>query len=126
MSSMVTVGGKNGSCYWNMRFIHNFHDLEMEGVYSLMDLFYDKLPFAGGTDCVICILNSNGVWSYYEHFRNASWKLFTRRCIWSSYVPKKVSFFVETALLYKILTIDNLIKRNIPLVNCCMCKANNE
>ena len=75
---------------------------------------------------MIWILNSNGVWSYYEHFRNASWKLFTRRCIWSSYVPKKVSFFVETALLYKILTINNLIKRNIPSVNCCMCKANNE
>ena len=61
IATMVSVGGKNGSYYWNMRFIHNFHDWEMEGVYSLMDLFYDKLPFAGGTDCVIWILNSNGV-----------------------------------------------------------------
>ena len=47
---MVSVGGKNGSCYCNMRFIHNFDDWEMEGVYSLMDLFYDNPPFAGGAD----------------------------------------------------------------------------
>ena len=37
--------------------------------------------------------------------------------------PSKVSFFTWTAAKGKILTLDNLSKRNICVVNrCCMCK----
>ncbi len=63
MSSVVSVGGENGPCYWNMRFVRNFHDWEMEGVDSLMDLLFAKLPFAGSTDCVRWVPNSYGEFS---------------------------------------------------------------
>ena len=53
--------------------------------------------------------------------------LFPWRCIWSTYVPKKVSIFVWAGMLNNTLTIDKLVKRGIPLINWCgMCKANNE
>ena len=42
-------------------------------------------------------------------------------------VPKKVSFFLWTTTLGKILTLDNLTKRGFSLVNwCCMCRSNAE
>ena len=74
---MVSVGGDDWPCYWNMRFVCNFHDWEMEGVDSLMDLLYGKLPFAGGT---YWVRNSNSEFSFqsnYEHLRNASRKAFS-------------------------------------------------
>jgi hypothetical protein len=43
--------------------------------------------------------------------------------IWRVKVPLRVSFFVWTATLGKILTLDNLHKRGIIVVEwCCMCK----
>ena len=42
-------------------------------------------------------------------------------------VPQKVAFFVCTATLRKILTIDNLRKRYILIINwCCICISHGE
>jgi hypothetical protein len=47
--------------------------------------------------------------------------------IWKVKVPLQVSFFVWTASLGKILTLDNLCKRGLIVVNwCCMCKRSGE
>jgi hypothetical protein len=47
--------------------------------------------------------------------------------IWKVKVPLRVSFFVWTASLGKILTLDNLRKRGLIVVNwCCMCKRSGE
>jgi hypothetical protein len=47
--------------------------------------------------------------------------------IWHTKVPPRVAFFVWSAALCKILTLDNLRKRNIVLVNRCgMCKKEEE
>ena len=38
-----------------------------------------------------------------------------------------VSFFLWTAARSVILTIDNLVKKNLPLVNwCCLCRCDEE
>ena len=45
------------------------------------------------------------------------------RAFWMAKVPRKVVFFVWTAALGKILTVDNLHKRHILIVDwCCVCK----
>ncbi|GMP29024.1 hypothetical protein CsSME_00004313 [Camellia sinensis var. sinensis] len=47
---------------------------------------------------------------------------FPWKCVWVSGTPSKVAFFVWTATLGRILTIDNLIRREHILVNwCCLC-----
>ena len=47
--------------------------------------------------------------------------------IWSVKVPKRVVFFMQTAALGWILTLDHLMRRGLPLVNwCCMCWSNGE
>jgi hypothetical protein len=45
------------------------------------------------------------------------------KSIWKSKAPTRVAFFVWTAVLGKILTLDNLRKKNIIVTEwCCMCK----
>uniref|UniRef100_A0A7N2L073 Reverse transcriptase zinc-binding domain-containing protein n=1 Tax=Quercus lobata TaxID=97700 RepID=A0A7N2L073_QUELO len=47
--------------------------------------------------------------------------------IWCVKVPKRVSFFLWTAARGGMLTIDNLVKKNLPLVNwCCLCRCDEE
>uniref|UniRef100_A0A7N2MW27 Reverse transcriptase zinc-binding domain-containing protein n=1 Tax=Quercus lobata TaxID=97700 RepID=A0A7N2MW27_QUELO len=49
---------------------------------------------------------------------------FPWKIIWRSKAPPRVAFFVWTAALRKILTIDNLRKRKIRIIDwCCMCNA---
>ena len=49
------------------------------------------------------------------------------RSIWKPKVPSRVTFFVWTAALGNILTIDNFGKQKILTLDwCCMCKRNGE
>jgi hypothetical protein len=52
---------------------------------------------------------------------------FPRKSIWSVNAPSRVVFFVWMTILEKILTLDNLRKRNVIVVDwCCMCKNSEE
>jgi hypothetical protein len=52
---------------------------------------------------------------------------FPWRCIWRSKAPLRVAFFAWSAALGKILTLDNLRKRHIIVVDwCCLCKKSGE
>ena len=44
--------------------------------------------------------------------RKSPWK-----STWHSKVPKKVAFFAKKATLGKVLTLDNLIKHNVVILN---------
>ena len=47
--------------------------------------------------------------------------------MWQTQAPPRAIFFVWSAALGKILTLDNLRKRNIIVLNrCCMCKRSEE
>ena len=53
--------------------------------------------------------------------------LFPWNIIWRSKAPLRVAFFVQTAALGNILTIDNLMKRKVKIIFWCyMCKCNGE
>ena len=56
-----------------------------------------------------------------------SFEPFPWKGIWKAKVPPRVAFFSWTAALGKLLTIDNLRKRHLILVDwCCMCKRRGE
>lgn len=60
--------------------------------------------------------------SYYAVLAPADAVVFPWKCVWVSGSPSKVAFFVWTAILGRILTLDNLIRRGHILVNwCCLC-----
>ena len=54
-------------------------------------------------------------------------QFFPWKSIWKQKIPSRVAFFVWTAALGKCLTIDNLRKRKVCILDWCyMCKCNNE
>jgi hypothetical protein len=61
--------------------------------------------------------------SFYYALITHDRALFPRRSIWRSEIPLKVAFFICSTALGKILTLDNLRKSNLIVVDwCCMCK----
>ena len=65
--------------------------------------------------------------SYYKLLSGPYNEVFSWECIWCAKVPKRVSFFLWTAVRDGILTIDNLVKRGQYLVNrCCLCFCDKE
>ena len=75
-------------------------------------------------------LNRSGVFdvrSFYIALLKAPYVSFPWQSIWCVKVPKRVSFFLWTATRGGILTIDKLVKKNLPLVNwCCLCRSDEE
>jgi len=104
--------------------------------------FFNKLseaiPTDSTTDKVRWKLNTRGsftVGSFYMKLLNLNYSVleilgdrgFPYQLIWRSLAPVKVSFFVWEASHGKILTIDNLQKKGITLVNkYFMCKGDSE
>jgi hypothetical protein len=68
--------------------------------------------------------------SYYQVLSHPSSNVrasFPWKGIWKVKAPPRVAFFVWTAILGKILTLDNLRKRNIIVMEwCCLCKTSGE
>jgi len=65
--------------------------------------------------------------SYYKVLLNPIQSSFPWKSIWKVKVLSKVAFFVWTATLGKILTLNNLQKRNIIVMEWCyMCKTSGE
>jgi hypothetical protein len=65
--------------------------------------------------------------SYYYTLQSGESSLFPWKSIWKVKAPPRIAFFTWTAALGKILTIDNLRRRGLTLVNwCCLCKKSEE
>lgn len=61
--------------------------------------------------------------SFYHVMSNPAGSPFPWKSIWGVKATSRVAFFVRTATPEKILTLDNLRKRNVIVVDwCCMCK----
>jgi hypothetical protein len=62
--------------------------------------------------------------SFYNILAIKEASTFPWRSIWCTKAPSKVALFVWTAVLRKILTVDNLGKRNLIVINrCCLRKS---
>ena len=67
------------------------------------------------------------VHSFYNSLLKATSVSIPWQSIWCVKIPKRLSFFLWTATRGGILTIDNLVKKNLPLVNWCgLCRCDEE
>jgi len=65
--------------------------------------------------------------SFYKVFACKEEDPFPGKSIWQTKVPLTVTFFAWLAMLRKILTLDNLRKKNVIVIyRYCMCKVNEE
>ena len=130
ISELISISPDGGSRSWNIQFHRAPDDWEEERVFAFYELIYSKMSRGEGTNRLFWKLTPNGVFdvrSFYNSLSTTPTFPFSWKCIWSSKVPKRVSFFLRTATRDSILTIDNLVKRNLSLVNwCCLCNCNGE
>jgi hypothetical protein len=105
-------------------------DWEMEMVLSFFAWLYFILVRYGEDDRLVWNLSNRGLFevnSYYEVLNRKDGPSFPWKSIWCVKAPAIVTFFVWTTSLGKILTHDNLRKRNVLVIEwCCMCKKSGE
>jgi len=81
-----------------------------------------KIGFGGSLPKEVCSrLSPLAPWLCSESSR------FPWKSVWRTLAPLKAAFFVWPATLGKILTLDNLKKRHVIMVDrCCLCKRSGE
>ena len=121
---------RNGKILWEVVFVRNPPDWEIDSLNSFLELIYSISLNDSGVDQFCWLKNckkSFTVRSYYHSLTAHASQQFPWKGIWKPKVPTRISFFVWTAVLGKILTNDNLRKRRVVLVNwCCLRKNDGE
>jgi hypothetical protein len=119
----------SGSRQWNISFVRSLNDWEVDDLVSLYSLLY-TFKWGHGVDKIWWVPNKKGkfeVKSFYSILNSSICFPFPWKSIWRTKAPPRVAFFVWSAALGKILTLDNLKRRNIVLVNRCgICKKEEE
>jgi len=102
-------------------------------VFSFLDRLYSISARHGEGDRLVWNPSKNGLFevrSFYEELirkDSPSFPSFPCRNIWLVKAPTRVTFFVWSVALGKILTHDNFRKRNIIVIEwCCLCKKSGE
>jgi hypothetical protein len=113
----------------HVSFIHALNDWEVEKLASFYSLLY-SFNLVDVDDKILWVPNRQGkfeVRSFYNEIISKASCPFPWKSIWHTKAPPSVAFFVQSAAIDKILTLDNLRKRNMVLINRCgMCKRDEE
>jgi len=120
----------NGVLYWDLEFLRAIQDWELESLYIFWDVIYGVLLRVIGED-KMCWTPSKS-----RGFEVSNLLLGLVGCMYSilpleKYLKQKilfrVAFIVWIAALGTILTIDNLCKRKVLILDWCyVCKSNGE
>jgi hypothetical protein len=117
----------NDILHWNVQLFLPVHDWELEEVTHFFALLYSQKIRCGGEDKICWIpskRNTFDVKSYYKSLSTLTPVFAPWKSIWKVKASTRVAFFVWTATVGKILTLDNLRKRNVMVMECCyMCKS---
>ncbi len=121
---VVVTHGLN--IHWDVCFIREFQDWELESITLFMDLLYSMEIRHNEADIMCWQSSSRKIFevnSFYKLLQSGTDQSFPWRVVWKSKAPSKVSFFIWTAALGKVLTTDNLCKRLLFVLDwCSMCK----
>ena len=120
----------NATLFWDVSFFRGVHARELEALAGFMDTIYGALMRGFGDD-KMCWKSDREkgfmVKDYYSLLVGSNDYSFPWKSIWKQKIPFRVAFFVWTAALGKCLTIDNLRKRKVWILDWCyMCKCNGE
>ena len=113
-----------------MSFTQLVQDWELVSVADFLDVIYSVLPTQEKPDSICWKLSSQKIFSvnsFYKRLISPAHRCYPWKSVWKPLAPSKVNFFIWTASLGKVLTIDNLRKHQMVLLDwCCMCKEAGE
>jgi hypothetical protein len=110
---------RDGTIQWNVIFTRLVQDWEVEMVLSFFERLYSIQLRHGDEDRISWSPSNRSkfeVKSFYEVLTSQDGPSFLWKSIWSVKSPSRVTFFVWIATLEKILTLDNLRKMNVVVV----------
>jgi hypothetical protein len=118
------------SFQWDVRFIRAAHDWEVDVLTSFFTLLYSISLDRDGEDKLWWSPSRKVKFDVIFFYKSLAFKetsYFPWKSIWHTKVPLKVAFQAWAAALGKILTVDNLRKRRVIVIDrCCMCKKSGE
>ena len=113
---------------WDVHFTRRPNDWEMGGVDDFLRTLGSNLPPTENGDCMRWKLTKNGDFDirlFNNKLRSPLPIIFPWKGVWKVKAPRRVSFFVWTAVWDRILTGDNLRDRGLDFVDwCIMCRSN--
>jgi hypothetical protein len=119
----------NGSYQWDVSFFRVTPDWEVDVLASISLLYSSKVD-REGEDQFWWSSSHKGKFDVRYFYKVLACKEavhFSWKSIWLTKAPLKVVFFAWVAALGKILTLDNLIKKCVIVIDrCCMSKMNGE
>ena len=119
----------NGVLFWDVRFFRGVHARDLEAMLDFLETIYGS-PIRGLAEDKMCWIPSKDKGFLVSDYYNFSWHhflWFSWKSMWKQKIPSRVAFFVWTAALGKCLTIDNIRKRKVWILDWCyMCKGNGE
>ena len=108
---------------WDINFTSTIHDWELESVANFMDLINSSVINQSGMDEICWNPSPRSMFevkSYYRLLHSSTWLSFPWKSLWRQ---KSRHFFCWTEAMGKIITVDDLRKRRILVIDwCCMCK----
>uniref|UniRef100_A0A2N9GHA4 Reverse transcriptase domain-containing protein n=1 Tax=Fagus sylvatica TaxID=28930 RepID=A0A2N9GHA4_FAGSY len=107
---------------WNLAFVRDFNDWEVEEVLAFFNFIHSKIPAALALNSMRWKLRQNGEFDVKSFYHALDVKVdikLTWRAIWRVKAPRRVSFFMWSAAWGRILTCDNLTRRGYIMVGWC-------
>jgi hypothetical protein len=118
---------QNGVVSWVLNFTRPAQDWELESIASFLKLLYSSSAKGQGEDRLCWQGSASGAFqvkAYYKALLPTAGHVIPWKSIWKTRAPPRVAFFVWAAALGRILTIDNLRKRHVIVIDWCyMCKG---
>ena len=119
----------NGVLFWDVSFFRSVHAWELEELLGFMDTIHGASVKGFGEDKMCWKPNREKgfmVKDFYSLLVGSNEYCFPWKSIWKQKIHSQVPFFVWIAALGKCLTIGNLQKRKVWILNWCyMCKMVN-
>ena len=117
----------NGILVWDVSFFRGVLAHELEAMSGFLDIIYGSSIRGFGEDKMCWKPGRVKVNDYYRILVGSTDFCFPWKSIWKQKIPSRVAFFVWTVALGKCLTINNLRKKNIWILDWrYMCKCNGE
>ncbi|KAF5445889.1 hypothetical protein F2P56_031564, partial [Juglans regia] len=115
---------------WNVTFSRAAQDWEVDIFEAFFSLIYSVKSNKQQADSLWWNPTGKGIFSvrsFYKSLSHTTTIQFPWKRLWRNKAPPKAVFFAWTAAWGKILTIDNLRKRRLVILDwCCLCKRSGE